>query len=135
VTSLTKKERQAKLQAEREERRRRSQEEKEKTFRQYVFDMVDEFADSAKELKKFSDYKDDDYFELRLKYAVFLVIPEAQEVKKKDFAEHYNLNVATLSEWRLRDDVVSMRDYFLKAYFKSKTPAVIHNLFKGASEP
>ena len=110
---------------ERAEREKRKQD----ATRAFVFETVEDYALTAKKMERFKDIPLD-----RVRYAIFLVIPEAQELTKGDFAEYYKISRQTLSEWRLRDDVVSVRDYFVKAYLKSKTPKVLANLLKAASE-
>lgn len=112
-----------------EEVNARTQKEKQETLLAFVFDTVDDFTAAAKKMERFKETPID-----RVRYGVFLAIPEAQEVNKGDFAKHYKVHPATLSEWRLRDDVLAVRDYIMKAYLRSKTPKVLKNLFAAASE-
>lgn len=108
---------------------KRTAEQKEKDRLQVIFDTVDDFAINTKKIERFKDITLD-----RIRYGVFLAIPECQEVKKKEFWLHYKVNAGTLSVRRFEDDVQSVRDYILKAYFKSKTPKVIQNLYEAASD-
>lgn len=108
---------------------KRTEEEREKARLELIFETVEDFAENAKKMERFKDIRFD-----RICFGVFLAIPECQDLKKVDFARFYKVDPGTLSDRRLRDDVQSVRDYILKAYFKSKTPKVIQNLYEAASD-
>lgn len=90
--------------------------------------LVEEYMLWLKKMKKFEKYTEN-----HIRFGVFLAIPECREFKLVEYvARHWTL-AQTLSERRFRDDIQEVRDYMLKAYFKSKTSQVLTNLVKGAT--
>lgn len=90
--------------------------------------LVDEYMLWLKKMKKFEKYTEN-----HIRFGVFLAIPECREFKLVEYVARHKTLAQTLSERKFRDDVQDVRDYMMKAYFKSKTSQVLTNLVKGAT--
>lgn len=69
----------------------------------------------------------------KIAFAVFLALPEYLRGSQQFFSKQWGISEQTLSGWKMDRDIQKIRMKVMKAVLLDKTPAVLDNLYEGAS--